>query len=148
MRNQAQQAMFDVFFGSLGEQPCGDWQRGVSDRGFAKARSRLDPRCLQDLNTWLVEQPDAVGLVARWHGLRVVAGDASALMPAIRPCHTRTRLAGAHQQLFSLMQSGCDLTLHASVHGLQVPERQMLFEALDALGPHDVLVLDRGYPAS
>ena len=28
-----------------------------------------------------------------------------------------------------------------------VPERQMLFEALDALGPHDVLVLDRGYPA-
>lgn len=149
MRNQAQQAMLDAFFGSLEPSPGEglDWQRGVSGRGFAKARSRLDPQCLSGLNTWLVEQADAMGLVARWHGLRVVAGDASALMPAIRPCRTRTRLAGAHQQLFSLVLPGCDLTLHASVHGLQVAERQMLFEALDALGPDDVLVLDRGYPA-
>lgn len=149
MRNQAQQAMLDAFFGSLSEQHVDGvaWQRGVSDRGFAKARNCLAPRCLQGLNTWLVAQADATGLVERWHGLRVVAGDASALMPAIRPCHTRSRLAGAHQQLFSLVLPGCDLTLHASVHGLQVPERQMLFEALDALGPDDVLVLDRGYPA-
>jgi len=34
------------------------------------------------------------------------------------------------------------------VHGAQVPERQMLFEALESLGCGDVLVLDRGYPAS
>lgn len=116
----------------------------MSDRGFAEARSRLDPRCLQRLNTWLVEQADAMKLVPRWGGLRVVVGDASALMP-IRPCHTRTRLAGAHQQLFSLVLAGCDLTLSASVQGLQVPERPMLFEALDALGPDNALVLDRGY---
>lgn len=153
MRNQAQQAMLDAFFGSLAERSQGNacdelgWQRGVSGRGFAKARSHLDHRCLDGLNTRLVKQADAMGLVARWNGLRVVAGDASALMPALRPCHTRTRLAGAHQQLFSLVLPGCDLTLHASVHGLTVPERQMLFEALDALGPDDVLVLDRGYPA-
>ena len=146
MRNQSQQAMLDAFFGSL-DAAHGDWQRGVSDRAFAKARSHLDPLCLQRLNTWLIAQADAAGLLARWYGLRVVAGDASALMPAIRPCHTRGRLAQAHQQLFSLVLPGCDLTLHASVHGLQVAERQMLFEALDALGPDDVLVLDRGYPA-
>jgi hypothetical protein len=142
MRNHVQQAMLDAFFASLGEQS--EWCRVVSDRGFAKARSRLDWRCLQRLNAWLVEQADAMGLMPRWRGVRLVAGDASALIPAIRPYHTRTRLAGAHQQLFSLVLPGCDLTLHASVHGLQVPERQMLFEALDALGPDDVLVLDRG----
>jgi hypothetical protein len=40
------------------------------------------------------------------------------------------------------------LTLHASVHGADGAERQMLFEALSCLGPDDVLILDRGYPAA
>ena len=70
MRNQAQQAMLDAFFGSLGEPPHGHWRRGVSDRGFTKVRSRLDPRCLQRLNAWLVEQDDAMALVPGWRGLR------------------------------------------------------------------------------
>ena len=146
MRNQAQQAMLDAFFGSLGGD--GDGRRGVSDRGFAKARDRLQPSCLGRLNTFLVQQADALGLLPRWCGLRVVAADASVLMPAIRPCHTLRRLAGAKQQLFSLLLPGVDLTLHASVHGPEVAERQMLFEALEHLGPDDVLVLDRGYPAA
>ena len=146
MRNQAQQAMLDAFFGSLGGD--GDGRRGVSDRGFAKARDRLQPSCLGRLNTFLVQQADALGLLPRWCGLRVVAADASVLMPAIRPCHTLRRLAGATQQLFSLLLPGVDLTLHASVHGPEVAERQMLFEALEHLGPDDVLVLDRGYPAA
>lgn len=38
--------------------------------------------------------------------------------------------------------------MHASVHSSTTSERAMLVEALDALGPDDVLVLDRGYPAS
>ena len=41
-----------------------------------------------------------------------------------------------------------ELTLHASVHSGAVAERSMLVEALDLLGPDDVLVLDRGYPAA
>ena len=40
------------------------------------------------------------------------------------------------------------LTLHASLHSAQVGERSMLIEALDRLGSDDVLVLDRGYPAT
>jgi hypothetical protein len=43
---------------------------------------------------------------------------------------------------------GAELTLHASVHSALVGERSMLVEALDRLGPDDVLVLDRGYPAA
>ena len=43
---------------------------------------------------------------------------------------------------------GAELTLHASVHAALTGARAMLVEALDLLGPDDVLVLDRGYPAT
>lgn len=146
MRGQSQQVMLDSFFCSLSED--GDWQRLVSDRGFAKARDRLAWGALERLNTFVVERADALGLVARWRGLRVVAADASVLMPAVRPCLTRRRLASPDQRLFTLYLPGAELTLHASVHGARVSERQMLFEALACLGPDDLLVLDRGYPAA
>jgi hypothetical protein len=146
MRSQSQQAMLDSFFGSLGG--AGQWLRMVSDRAFAKARDRLSWNCLEKLNTFVVQQADSLGLVPRWQGLRLVAADASVLMPCVRPCLTRRYLAGADQRLFCLYLPGAELTLHASVHGAQVGERQMLFEALSHLGPDDMLLLDRGYPAS
>ena len=146
MRNQSQQVTLDSFFSSLSDD--GDWQRLVSDRGFAKARDHLAWGALERLNTFVVERADALGLVPRWRGLRVVAADASVLMPAVRPCLTRRRLASPDQRLFTLYLPSAELTLHASVHGASVSERQMLFEALEYLGPDDLLVLDRGYPAT
>lgn len=146
MGGQSQQVMLDSFFGSLSED--GQWRRGVSDRGFAKARDRLKFSCLSRLNTFVVERAQALGLLARWRGLRIVAADASVLMPAVRPCFTRRRLADVDQRLFCLYLPGAEITLHASVHAAHVAERQMLFEALECLGPDDVLVLDRGYPAA
>lgn len=53
MRRQSQQAMLDSFFGSLTND--GQWHAGVSDRGFAKARDRLDTGCLSRLNTFVVD---------------------------------------------------------------------------------------------
>jgi hypothetical protein len=146
MRGQSQQVMLDAFFGTLSED--GQWQRQVSDRGFAKARDRLAWGALERLNTFVVQRSDALGLVPRWHGLRVVAADASVLMPAVRPYLTRRRLASPDQRLFALYLPGAELTLHASIHSAGVSERQMLFEALTCLAPDDVLVLDRGYPAA
>ena len=102
MRNQSQQVTLDSFFGSLSDD--GDWQRLVSDRGFAKARDRLAWGALERLNTFVVERADALGLVSRWRGLRVVAADASVLVPAVRPCLTRRRLASPDQRLFTLYQ--------------------------------------------
>ncbi len=52
------------------------------------------------------------------------------------------------QRLLVLYLPGAELTLHASVHSQFVAERRILVEALDVLGPDDVLVLDRGYPAA
>ena len=84
MRNQSQQAMLDGFFASV----CGteSLQREVSDRAFAKARDRLHLPALNSLNDLVVQRADEAGLIERWCGLRVVAADASLLMPAVRPC--------------------------------------------------------------
>jgi hypothetical protein len=65
-------------------------------------------------------------------------------MPAVRPCLARRRLASLDQRLHTLYLPGAELTLHASVHGARVSERQMLFEALTCLGPDNRMVLDRG----
>ena len=146
MTNLSQQATLDGFFASLGSSPCP--QRGVSDRAFAKARNHLHMPALSSLNDWVVERADRAGLVPRWGGLRVVAADASVLMPAVRPCLLKRSAASPDQRLFALYLPGAELTLHASVHSQLVGERSMLMEALDLLGPDDVLVLDRGYPAA
>jgi Transposase DDE domain len=137
--------MLDSFFASVCDT-CGH-VRGVSDRAFAKARDRLHLPALTSLNDLVVRRADEAGLVQRWCGLRVVAGDASLLMPAVRPCLLSRSAAAPEQRLFALYLSGAELTLHASVHSAVVAERSMLVEALDLLGPDDLLVLDRGYPA-
>jgi Transposase DDE domain len=146
MRNQCQQSLLDGFFASvLGTSTP---TRVVSDRAFAKARDQLHQPALASLNEMVVRRADEAGLIGRWCGLRVVAGDASLLMPAVRPCLIGRSAAGRDQRLFALFLPGAELTLHASVHSAQVAERVMLMEALGVLGPDDVLVLDRGYPAA
>ena len=146
MRNQSQQAMLDGFFASVRDTSAP--VRVVTDRAFATARSHLHLPALVSLNDLVVRRADEAGLIARWHGLRVVAGDASVLMPAVRPCLLKRSAAEPDQRLFALYLPGAELTLHASVHSALVGERSMLVEALDCLGPDDVLVLDRGYPAA
>ena len=146
MRGQSQQVMLDGFFGAV----CADHglHRGITDRGFARARSCLHVPALTVLNEWVVQRAEAAGIVQRWRGLRVVAGDGSVLMPAVRPCHRPRSAASVDQRLFALYLPGAELTLHAAVYGVEGSERQMLVEALDLQGPSDVLVLDRGYPAA
>ena len=146
MRNQSQQAMLDAFFASV--NATHELSRVVSDRAFAKARDRLHQAALAALNDLVVARADAAGLIPRWYGLRVVAADASVLMPATRACLLSRSSADRDQRLFALYLPGAELTLHASVHSQLVAERRMLVEVLDVLGPDDVLVLDRGYPAA
>lgn len=65
------------------------WPRAVmggscSAAGAAWKRSFSAAVCLDGLNTWLFVHADPTGLVSRWHGARLFAGDAIALMPAIQ----------------------------------------------------------------
>ena len=146
MRSSSQQVLLDSFFARL----CGDGAllRVVSDRAFAQARARLHAPALSWLNDRLLAGADAAGLVTRWQGLRLVAADASELMPAVRRCHLSRSAAGADQRLFALYLPAAELTLHAAVHSGAESERAMLVQALDKLAPDDVLLLDRGYPAA
>lgn len=146
MRGSAVQGMLDGFFGALCD--TAQYVRGVSDRAFAQARQRLHLPALEGLNKRLVARVDALGWVPRWNGLRVVAGDASVLRPAMRACHRTRSPAEPDQRLFALYLPAAELTLHAAVHSAAVSERAMLVEALDCLRPDDLLVLDRGYPAA
>ena len=146
MRNQSQQTTLDGFFASVADSSS--LRREVSDRAFAKARDRLYQPALVSLNDLVVRRADEAGWVARWQGLRVVAADASVLMPAVRPCLLSRSAACPDQRLFALFLPGAELTLHAQVYSAHMGERSLLVEALDLLGADDVLVLDRGYPAA
>ncbi len=147
MRGASQQVMLDSFLGSVDD--TGDLHRGISDRGFAKARDHLSWNSLQRLNTFVVQTADRLGLIERWQGLRVVAADASVFFPAVRACaNLKGFAASPNQRLFSLFLPGAELTLYAQAHGEHTAERQMLFETLEKLGPDDVLVLDGCCPAT
>jgi len=145
-RAQSLQMALDAFFGSL--FGADGLYRSVSDRAFAQARARLHMPALVALNDFVLQRAQDAGRLPRWRGLRVVAGDGSVLMPAVRPCHCVRTPASADQRLFALYLPGAELTLHAHVYSAGESERAQLVEALDKLAAGDVLVLDRGCPAA
>lgn len=61
--------------------------------------------------------------------------------------HTRS-LAAPVQRTLGLYLPGNDLMLHVAMGTELEGERQMIFDQLDRLRRGDVLILDRGYPAS
>ena len=71
------QTELDEFFGHLEQQVA--LVRHVSERAFFGACAKLGAGAVPALNDWLIEKVEAAGLVPRWHGLRVVAADGSAL---------------------------------------------------------------------
>lgn len=137
------QAELDGLFAQLHDRRVR--QRAVSAQAFSQARRGFSAELFQHANAHLLEWARPLIDAHRWHGLRVVAADASRLQVSTR--------AGADLQpdhyAFALFLPGAELTLHARLQPADGCERQMLFEALDDLVPgHDLLVLDRGYPAN
>lgn len=137
------QAELDEFFVHLEQQA--QLARHVSERAFFSARAKLAATAIPALNAWLVERADAGGLVPRWHGLRLVAADASTLKFGHRASHV-PRAASTEQIAFGLFLPGAEVMLAASLHSIHENERQMLFQHLDLLTKGDVLLMDRGYP--
>ncbi len=100
MRGTSQQSLVDNVFSVLrtGAQPVS----AVTDRAFAKACSHLHVPALTGLNDDLLARAETAGLLPRWQGLRLMAADASVLMPAVRRCSRTQGLADADQRLFAL----------------------------------------------
>lgn len=140
------QAELDTFFAHL--QQRAQLVRHVSEQAFALARAKLSLTAIPELNDWLIERAEHYGFITRWRDLRLVAADASTLHFGLRASHVK-RAALADQILFGLFLPGAELMLAASLHGTTgCGERDMLFEHLDRLSNNDLLLLDRGYPAS
>jgi hypothetical protein len=74
-----------------------------------------------------------------------VAADANDVRLTTREA---TRRMIQFAKVFSLYLPGVEMMLHATLYGTDTGERQMPLEHLDLLGKDDLLVLDRGYPAS
>jgi len=140
------QAELDTFFAHLRQQA--QLVHEVSEQAFAQARAKLSLVAIPGLNDWLIARADQDGFVPRWRGLRLVAADGSTVRFGLRASHVK-RAALADQILFGLFLPGPDLMLATSLHSIhECGERQFLIEHLDRLSPDDLLLLDRGYPAS
>lgn len=137
------QAELDEFFAHLRQQA--QLVHEVSAQAFAQARAKLSLTAIPLLNDWVVKRAEHYGFVALWHGLRLVAADASTVRFGLRASHVN-RAALADQIAFGLFLPGCELMLAASLHSVHESERQMLFGHLDRLCSSDLLLLDRGYP--
>jgi hypothetical protein len=142
------QSELDAFFANLANRA--DLLREVSAQAFAKARKRVSATAFERLNDHFLAWVDTQFGFPLWHGLRVVAGDATVLRltlfgktrdgkPLVR--HVIDAIG------FALYLPGIEMTLAATLYSPDVGERQMLFEHLDKLRHNDLLVLDRGYPA-
>lgn len=86
-----------------------------------------------------------------WHlfkGRRLVCADGTLLAPAQRACLRTRSWAAPVQRALGLYLPGNDRMLHVAVGPETEGERQMLFDQLERLRRGDVLILDRGYPAS
>jgi hypothetical protein len=132
------QAALDDMFGQINEE--GVRIRACSDRAFAKARRGLSAQAFVSLNSTLLQIAAPLIDAHRWYGLRVVAADGSRLRVSTR----RGADLGADHYAFALYLPGAEVTLHAALDHADACERQMLFDALDATHPEDLLVLDRG----
>ena len=137
------QAELDEFFAHINQKA--QLLHLVSAQAFAQARAKLSVTAIPLLNDWLVERAEHYGFVPRWHGLRLVAADASAVRFGLRASHVK-RAALADQIAFGLFLPGSELMLAASLHSIHESERRMLFEHLHRLSSSDLLLLDRGYP--
>lgn len=143
MRSSVQTEL-DQFFANFLQQA--QFVREVSAQAFAKARAKLSLTAIPELNDWLILRAEHYGFIPRWHGLRLVAADATTLRFGLRRSDVKNA-AVADQIGFGLFLPGAELVLAARLYSLSANnERQMLFEHLDRLSSSDLLLLDRGYP--
>jgi hypothetical protein len=138
----AVQTGLDHFFAVVQNQA--DLVRRVSAQALSKARRHLPVAVFNDLSQHLLGLVRQHVGIPLWHGLRVVAADGSSVRLTIQDVTRRIRFA----QVFGLYLPGVEMMLHATLYSSDTGERQMLFEHLDQLCRDDLLVMDRGYPAS
>lgn len=137
----AVQSELDQFFANLRNRA--DSIREVTAQAFSSARYKINALVFRDINRQLIALTEAHFALPLWRGLRVVAADGSSVRLTVLEKGVRSIVDGI---AFGLYLPGIELFLDFALHEPLCNERQMLFEALDAVREGDVLVLDRGFP--
>lgn len=116
---------------------------------FSRARRKLHAGVFAHLNEAVVGKWLSLVPVKRWFDCRLVAVDGTALRFSVPGKSSRVNdVADRDWKALSLYLPDYELTLHAQLYQGQVCERQILVENLERLEPNDLVLLDRGYPAS
>ena len=117
--------------------------RKVSAQAFSAARYKISSRVFDDVNRELIAHVEKEISIPRWQGLRVIAGDGTTVQLTILKKGIRSIVSGV---AFGLYLPGIELFLSFRLQMGSCSERQMLFESIDCLCRHDLLLLDRGFP--
>lgn len=139
----AVQTELDFFFAVLRDRAA--LLQEVSAQALFKARKGLRGEVFEALNATLMASVQTHFAPPLWHGLRVVAVDASDVRLITRCAAKRTIVM---TKVLGMYLPGLEMMLHAHLYSRDVGERQMLFEQMHRLQPGDLTVLDRGYPAA
>jgi hypothetical protein len=124
------QGELDDFFGRLANQ--GHLLRAVSKSAFSQARKKLNPSAFRALNDLLLVQWERQVAVPRWHGFRLLAGDATTLrLPNLPKVIDEFGVPGDRwggqtplAQVFGLMDVASGLLVHADMFEAKARERE------------------------
>ncbi len=147
------QGELDDFFGRLANQT--HLVRAVSKSAFSQARRKLLPSAFRALNDLLLDHWEQHVVVPRWHGFRLLAGDATTLrLPGLPEVIDEFGVHGDRwggqtpmAQVFGLMDVTSGLLVHADMWPSSTRERAMLANSLAHVRANDMLLLDRGFPS-
>jgi hypothetical protein len=147
------QGELDDFFARLADQ--GPLLRAVTKSAFSQARRKLKPSVFRSLNDLLLTQWESHVSVPRWHGFRLLAGDATTLrLPALPEVLEEFGTHGDRwggqtplAQVFGLFDVASGLLVHAEMFESATREREMLANTIAHVRNDDLLLLDRGFPA-
>lgn len=147
------QGELDDFFGRLANQA--NLVRAVSKSAFSQARKKLNSSAFRALNGILLRQWEEKIAVPRWHGFRLLAGDATTLrLPALPEVIDEFGVHGDRwggqtplAQVFGLMDVASGLLVHADMFESKAREREMLANSITHVRADDLLLLDRGFPS-
>lgn len=147
------QGELDDFFGRLANRA--HLVRAVSKSAFSQARQKLLPSAFRALNELLLSQWEQSVTVPRWHGFRLLAGDATTLrLPTLPEVIDEFGMHGDRwggqtplAQVFGLMDVTSGLLVHGDLWASSTREREMLADSLAHVRADDLLLLDRGFPS-
>lgn len=147
------QTELDSFFQLL--QKANTPVRKITKSAFSQARAKLKHQAFQELSQHVIQHFESHFPIRTWHGFRLLAIDSTMVtLPKNddtiehfdqMPTYTHHKQPQARaSQLYDILNR---LTLHASIAPHETDERTLAVEHGPYLSSHDLVLLDRGYPA-